>query len=281
MNDHPEELLADYVEGTLDADDRARVDAHLETCEQCREEVGLATEARAALAALPDLEAPRGIPLAVRRKGRTAPSRTLRRVGAVAVAAALVAGGAIVISNVDLGGDSSADSTAGGDGAGSEQPARVGDAPAPEAGEAADQGKAGGGTATIALTGPPVIPVYVESQHDYVPDRLSSLARRLRDDAHAAVDAGIRPSADAFFKDFDESAFTPEVRQAIRCVLTEVPPTQLIVPFRIEAATFEGTPAYIAAFLQGPSPEEPYDRIVIWVVDREGCSLLSLASQVL
>jgi anti-sigma factor RsiW len=274
MNEHPEELLADYVEGTLDADERARVDTHLETCERCREEVSLATEARAVLASLPDLQAPAGIPLAIRRRAKSSPSRTLRQVGAVAVAAALIAGGVVVINNVDLGGGQSTAGSGGG-----EEPARVGDAPAPAA-EGADEAK-GGGVASAALAAPPIVPDYVESEHDYAADRLASLARRLRDDAHVAIDAGIRPNADAFFKDFDATGFTPEVRQAIRCVLAEVPPTQLIVPFRIEAASFEGTPAYVAAFLQGPAPEEPYDRIVIWVVDREGCSLLSLASQVL
>lgn len=275
MNDHPEELLADYVEGTLSADERARVDAHLETCERCREELALATEARAALASLPDLQAPAGIPLAVRRGARTAPSRTLRRVGAVAVAAAIVAVGAVAIGNLNLGGGgrSGGDSTAGGG------PARMEDAPAPAA-EGAGQAE-GGGVASAALAAPPIVPDYVESKHDYTADRLASLARRLRDSAHVAIDAGIRPNADAFFKDFDATGFTLQVRRAIRCVLSEVPPTQLIVPFRIEAASFEGTPAYVAAFLQGPAPEKPYDRIVIWVVDREGCSLLSLASQVL
>lgn len=275
MNEHPEELLADYVEGSLGSDERVRVDEHLATCERCREEVALATEARAALASLRDLDPPAGISLAVRRKGRSASSRTLRWAGAAAAAAVLVAGGVIAISDVDLGNEGATD--AGGD---AEEPSQLSDAPAPatEAGKAADSKESDVMTAALA---PPVIPVYVESGHGYQPERLASLARRLRDDARAALDAGIARSATEFYAAFEPSAFTPEVRQAIRCVLAEVPPTQLIVPFRIEAATFEGTEAYIAAFLQGPSPEESYDRVVIWVVDREACSLLSLATQVL
>ena len=34
---HPEELLAGYVDGTLTDPERAVVDAHLPTCERCRE----------------------------------------------------------------------------------------------------------------------------------------------------------------------------------------------------------------------------------------------------
>jgi hypothetical protein len=62
-------------------------------------------------------------------------------------------------------------------------------------------------------------------------------------------------------------------------VIAEVPPEQLVVPIGIEEARFDGRPAYVAAFLQGPAPDERYDRVVIWVVARESCSLLSLATQ--
>jgi hypothetical protein len=62
-------------------------------------------------------------------------------------------------------------------------------------------------------------------------------------------------------------------------VLEEVPPDQLVVPFVIEGARFDDTPAYVAAFLQGPAPDRRYERVLIWVVDRRSCALLSLASQ--
>jgi hypothetical protein len=35
----------------------------------------------------------------------------------------------------------------------------------------------------------------------------------------------------------------------------------------------------VASFLQGPAPDQAYDRVVIWVVGREDCRLRSLASQ--
>jgi anti-sigma factor RsiW len=275
VNEHPEELLADYVEQSLGAGERARVEAHIVTCDRCREEVELAIDARGALLSLPDLEAPGGIPLGVRRKARRAVPSRAQRVAGIAVAASVLAAGITYgLTRIDLGGGGEAASTPE-----SEAPAAGGEAPAPQAGQEADTESAT--KAGDALRAPPALPTYLETRHDYGPDGLAPLARRLRDEALEALDLGIPPTAERFFESFDPAAFTVPVRQAIRCVLAEVPPEQLIVPFRIEAASFEGRPAYIAAFLQGPTPQDPYDRIVLWVVDREGCSLLSFASQVL
>jgi hypothetical protein len=284
VNEHPEELLADYVERTLGADDRARVEEHLATCERCRDEVQLAGQARAALLSLPELEAARGIPLAVRRRTRRAPtqtqSRTLRVVGAAAVAAALVAGGIFAVSNLgtsDLATPGQADSEATqGAGGGSVSDGESGGVTA-----AQDEATKGTPVPSAFLAAPPVLPIYKESDREYDPSSLAPFARKLRDDAQFAIDSGLAPNATAFFSDFDPEAFGPTVRQAIGCVLADVPPSQPVVPYKIEAASFQGIPAYVAAFLQGPTPEEPYDRIVIWVVDREGCGLLSLANQVL
>jgi len=275
MNDHLEELLAEYVEGSLDADQRARVEAHLSTCERCREDVDLATEARSALGALPELEAPAGIPLAVRRRARSGSTSRVGRVAGIAVAASVLAAGAIYgLSQIDLGSDAEPSSAAQGEGLAEES-----EGPVPEADAADTESATTSGGALQAAA--PALPTYLETRRDYEADGLAPLARRLRDEAHEALKLGIQPTAREFFETFDPAAFTVPVRRAIRCVLAEVPPEQLIVPFRIEAAAFEGTPAYVAAFLQGPTPEDPYDRVVLWVVDREGCSLLSLASQVL
>jgi anti-sigma factor RsiW len=279
VNEHPEELLAEYAEGTLGADQRARVEEHLEGCETCREELGLAGEARQALAALPELEAPGGIPLAVRRKGRGTPSRAWQFVGAAAAAAVLVAGAVFVFSNLDAGTQQEA---AGGGGGQDSGPARAEDSKAKGGGEglagtSADQEEA----PALAAAPIPQLPIYKESNRRYESKDLAPLARRLRDDANGFLASGLSPFASAFFAEFDPASFTPEIRRAIRCVLTDVPPQQLIVPLRIEAASFQGQPAYIAAFLQGPTPDDEYDRIVMWVVHRESCDLISLASQLL
>ena len=277
MNEHPEELLADYVEGTLDADARARVEDHLAGCDRCRDELELAREARGALGSLPELDVPSGIPLGVRRRARRAGPSRVQRVAGIAVAASVLAAGTIYgLSRIDIGGQESAETNAQ-----SDAPSGEGEAPLPQAAEEADSETAAAGAATGVRAAAPALPTYLETRREYEPKDLAPLARRLRDDALQALELGIQPTATRFFQRFDFRAFTVQVRQAIRCVLTEVPPTQLIVPFRIEAASFEGTPAYIAAFLQGPTPDDQYDSLVIWVVDREGCSLLSLARQVL
>jgi anti-sigma factor RsiW len=275
MNDHPVELLAGYAEGSLGADERARVEAHLPTCETCQEELDLAAEALTALSSLPELDPPKGMPFRVRRKASGTPSRAWRFVGAAAAAAVLVGGGVFVFTNLDTASEQGA----------AEGGAEPASSPLPQTGAAGGGGgekQAGAEAADARLAAtPPVLPIYVESRRSYESADLAPLARRLRDDANGAIRSGLAPTATSFFADFDPSAYTPDVRKAVRCVLADVPPQQLIVPFRIEAASFEGAPAYVAAFLQGPTPDDPYDRLVMWVAHRETCGLMSLASQVL
>jgi hypothetical protein len=264
VTEHPEILLAEYVDGTLSPDDRADVQAHLAVCDRCREEVALAEEARAALAGLPEVPAPEGLTFAVRRRaGRPGSPRIGRWVAATA-AAVLVAGAFVIVR-----GFQTVREGAPGGGQGVRAPA---EAPAAreEAETAGEAQFAGDQTA---------VPAYSESNRDYDQGDLVTLGRRLRDDVPAAIRSGLAPTATAFYDDFDVAAFTPQVREAIDCSLREVPPEQLLVPFSIEAASFQGEPAYVAAFLQGPTPDLPYDRVVIWVVARDSCSLRSLATQ--
>ncbi len=104
---HPEDLLADYVDGTLPDRERAAVDAHLGTCPVCREEVELARAAVAALATLEEQDVPLGVrgPIlaeAGRRFEDRRATRWQRAAWAVggAAAAALVL---VVALNVNLG----------------------------------------------------------------------------------------------------------------------------------------------------------------------------------
>jgi hypothetical protein len=268
VTEHPDSLLAEYVDGTLSPDARAEVDAHLVGCERCREEVAVAEEARAAVAALPEAPAPDGVTFAVRRRAaRGGSPRTGRWVAAAAAAAVLVAGSVVVIRAVLT----SEDEAGGGAGSAERAPGE-----APEAGPEAEGGAVPQGALAADRA---AVPTYSESNRDYDQADLVAVGRRLRDRARGTILEGLAPTATRFFRDFDPAAFTPQVQRAIECSLREVPPEQLLVPFSIEAATFQGEPAYVAAFLQGPTPDLPYDRVVIWVVARESCSLRSLASQ--
>ena len=103
---HPEELLAEYVDGSLGQDERAVVDAHLEGCDQCRAEVAAAHRARGALIALPEVELPEGF-RADRRVGRVRPAgvrhdrlrRTAVAAGAVAASIAAIVGVAVLFGH--------------------------------------------------------------------------------------------------------------------------------------------------------------------------------------
>lgn len=55
---HPSELLADLVDGTLDADARAGVEAHLATCPACRGDLAAASAGRDAARSLQPAAAP-------------------------------------------------------------------------------------------------------------------------------------------------------------------------------------------------------------------------------
>ncbi len=54
--EHPEALLAAYVDDSATPEERARAEAHLATCAICRDEVGLARNAYRALRALPEVQ---------------------------------------------------------------------------------------------------------------------------------------------------------------------------------------------------------------------------------
>lgn len=268
VTEHPEELLAEYAEGVLGPEDRARVEAHLAGCGRCREEVALAREAITALSATPEVAPPPGLDLAVRRRSR-GPSRRVW----VAAGAAAAAAGVIVAAIVVFGpqaGDPTALSGGGGAGAGGPQ----------------ESTQERTGTQDESLAGAPPLPqsaeavLVQETDRDYTAASLATLGRRLRDSARASLeqDRALADTAQRFFASFEIDELPGATRAAVNCVFDEVPPDQLLVPYAIQEAAFEGEPAYVAAFLQGPSPDTPYDRLLIWVVDRDSCALLYYAA---
>src|SRR6185503_15614292 len=58
---HPEDLLADYVDGTLAERERAFVDTHLDGCVRCSAEIRQAEAAKIALNELEDVPVPFGV----------------------------------------------------------------------------------------------------------------------------------------------------------------------------------------------------------------------------
>jgi Putative zinc-finger len=269
MTDHPHDLLAEYIDGALGPDQRASVEAHLASCPACRQEAAMATEARRALAGLPEVPAPTGVALRVRRQAR-GPSRTGRWVAAAAAAAVLAGAGVIVVSRGLVG---SEHQQAGGGG---------GEQGAPQAGEEDEEARERSpepqalGAEAAADAGQVV---YIESDRNYDPAALAELARELRGRAAAALRRGFADTTERFFERLSPDTVPPAARQAIRCASEGLPPDQPAAPFRIEAARFQGEPVYVAAFLQGPNPQARHDRVLIWVVSRRSCTLRYFADQ--
>ncbi|HEX6230533.1 MAG TPA: zf-HC2 domain-containing protein [Actinomycetota bacterium] len=245
---HPEELLAGYVDDTLTDTERAGVDAHLVSCDLCREEVELSRSAVAALGALEDEPVPFGVtgPVLAEAGRRFERRRAVlwQRVqwaAGVAVAAALVA-----VVAVSLGGGGDDEALRAGAGADAEAPVT------------AEEG--------AALGAPPGL----ERQRDVSYDEagIESLAREAASIPQpAAPDEGSTRHA------------APD--RALECLRTSGAPVDepgdLLV--RLIEAKYLGTPAYLAVFLEGPGAGQPADHAVVWVAATDDCRILTTASQ--
>src|SRR5688500_7033941 len=106
---HPYELLADLMDGTLDEGDLAGVQAHLDVCASCREDLSHATAGRQASRSLPQATAPTDLQQRITAEagGRAIPRQGIPawyRWAGVAAAAAVVVAIAIALPNVGDGG---------------------------------------------------------------------------------------------------------------------------------------------------------------------------------
>ena len=95
-------LVTGYVDDALDAPARADLEAHLETCATCREQVAFERDLRARLRALPVPEPRPGFEAAVRRRlaaeGRTRRRWRLLTAAALALLALWVRGSASLVA---------------------------------------------------------------------------------------------------------------------------------------------------------------------------------------
>jgi Putative zinc-finger len=269
MNEHPDELLAEYVDGSLEADDRARVEAHLASCSLCSEEVAVAGEVRTALTALPEVPVPFGTEQRVLRhvqRGRRWSSPFAWKAAGLAAAAAAVVGVIVYLGNLP----SSEEPPSGGSERALEPATDEGGAPTlPESAE----GELSMATAADAF------PVYAESATNYTPETLTAATRRFATQAETALNEGFPPTARDFYRGYDLRRLQENAQKAVACVNTGVPPDRTVVPFVIEAAEFEERPAYLVVYLRGTDADTRYDRVQVVVVDRESCGVLHFARQ--
>lgn len=239
---HPEELLAGYVDGALDAAERALVDAHLAGCARCREEVELARRAVSALSALGEEPVPLGVTAPVLARARRAAEPRWRQRWAVglAAAAALVLAGTLVLPQVLRG-------------------------PADEQRGAMMQAAEDADREATELAGPPL-----PSLEAWDADLDERAAKRL---ALQAVEAEPSPSPGAYEHD-------TVADEALSCLLASgatVDDRHELV--RLISARYLGTPAYLGVFREGPGGGQPPTRTVVWVVAKDDCRILTLLSQ--
>lgn len=250
---HPEDLLAEYVDGTLPDEERALVDAHLATCARCREEIQAAGRAIAALAALDEEPVPLGVtgPVLAEAEQATGHAISHRRptgdrfrwAGGLAATAALLLVAAVLVPQLT---GRSNDETAGGA------------ARAPTA-------EAGAGDAELGTTAPPLRLEVLDRDLDD-----DDLARLAKEAAQTAPDVPEREatatleSPDPAIACLDESGMAVGGRDVL---------------VRAIQARYLGTPAYVGVFHESPTPGEPPDTIVVWVVSSTDCTILTIVSQ--
>jgi predicted anti-sigma-YlaC factor YlaD len=258
---HPDELLADYVDGTLGPDERAEVDVHLAGCERCRADLRSATRARSELRGVASVDAPPRLrerilsaaeeprpaarsssgtdawpPLGSLDAARRRRARPVVQWLAAAAAALIVAVLAFVaVPNLLSGG--SADST------GSAAPA------APELGGTAASG--GGSNSGLVL----------QPDHNYGAASIHQLA--------AAAAAGRAPVP-------TDTATTSEAQAAVACLTKGAELKGTEQPVELIGAKFEGKPAYLGVYRLPASGNTP-ERVVVWVVSKTECSVVSFS----
>jgi hypothetical protein len=252
---HPEELLAGYVDGTLSARDRAAVELHLAGCAKCSREIAMASSARSALRALDEVPAPEDIGSQAIQEaaGRAAPAadgtpRWYRVGGLVAAVAAGLLVFTLVLPHV---GQNSSDDSGGA--------------------EAATAGR--DGQSSKVLFGPASS---IEIRHENYNN--TSLTALITSYASAADSGG---SAGGGAPPATEAAQAPapfgsqaQTDKALACIVQSAPDETGDLQ-RLIRARFEGTPAYLAVFTEGPGAGQPADRAIIWVFATDDCRILS------
>jgi len=254
---HPEDLLAGYVDGTLGDTERAVVDAHLQACGTCRDEVELSRAAVTALASLEEVPVPFGVTGPVlaeagRRfeRRRAATWGRLQWVAGAAAAAALVL---VVALNVNLGGGARDEAGSG--------------AIAADAGATGATGGAAAEATTIAgLERQPDVNYDDAGVHSLASEAASERATMAAPDA-GGEDTGLQvtPSGPAL-----------ECLRAAGAPVDEPTTDQLV---RLIEAKFKETPAYFAVFLEGPGAGQTPDKAVVWVVSKGDCQILNAVQQ--
>ena len=267
---HPEDLLSDYVDGPRGGTQRAVVDAHLEGCATGREVVELARGAVTALGSLEEAPVPFGVTGPVlaeagrrfERRRKVAWERLQWSAGLAAAAALIL----VVVLN--LGGDE--------------------EGPLPAAAPDATGATAAGGFESAAdaqrfaagfegLERQPGV--------SYDDGGIRAVARDAavtlkEEQAPAPNEDQALPGAETSGAAAEGALAFDAPGRAINCLRRSGAPVgdERDTLLRLIEAEFEGTPAYIATFLESPGADQPPDKIVIYVAAVDDCRFLSGAT---
>lgn len=260
---HPaDDLLAPYVDGSLPERDRAAVDAHLATCARCTRDVAQAASARAALRALPEIAIPEDLVIPGAGDAEAGAASAHRRSTAPAWQrwagpAAAVAAAALVVTLVlpKLGGGSEADLAS----------------PA-----AADNRTGQAGVQVDAAA----VPLEIRDT-DYDDAGIAALvedtaARVTAPEATTGV-PGASSASGATVPKVGTPVAAATANACIQKAFHEVDGT----PVRLIKANFQGEPAYVGFYAEGPGAGQPADTLVVLVAAVDGCTVLSSAGQAL
>jgi hypothetical protein len=262
---HPDDLLADYVDGTLAERERAVVDTHLDGCARCSAQIRQAEAARTALSELEDVPVPFGVTGPVlteagrrfeRRRGVA--WERLQWAAGLAAAAALIV---VVALNVG-GGDAR-------------------NAATPAASSASGGTGAAGGAEAAAPGAIHFAGIERQPNVNYDDPGIQAVALEAADAVVTAEQAQAAEPTSAPPEAFATSVQDSKERTTLAkaCVLQSGIQGPQDVLIRLIEAEFEGTPAYIAVFSEGPGAGQPPDHIVVFVVAKDDCRILSTASQ--
>lgn len=250
---HPEELLAGYVDGTLEDTGRAVVDAHLQSCTTCREELELARTALTALASLQEVPVPFGVTGPVLAEaGKRFERRRAAAWGRIQwVAGAAAAAALVLVVALALNPGASRDEARSG---------AVG----------ADAGATGatGGTAAEAA---PFVGLERQLDVSYDDAGVRSLATEVASQRTEAITAPEAGEDDGGFQVAD-SGPALECLRAAEAPVDEPATDQLV---RLIEAKYQDAPAYLAVFLESPGAGQPPDKVVVWVVSKGDCQIVS------
>ena len=270
---HPEELLAEYVDGLLDDARRTEVEAHLGGCPSCRAEVAAGHQARMALSGLREVPVPMGTTRQVveQARGRTGSKAVRILAGAgMAAAAALVA----LFLWVGGGGDSRLP------GMGDDGDQELSQPTAPE------DTSAGGAGSDIRVD---------RTGRNFSAETVRFLAADIAEEeapmAAESADATPTPSPTSSGNVFasgpapsSASMSPPRYRRvrdpavasrALSCIGRQVDESQTGAPIRIIDALFEQQRAWFGAYLIGKPPKT----LDLYVVAKQDCRLLTYAQQ--